>query len=1787
MALAMGDVQVGKLSAQVSELSIMADNVAGGKRQNEQVSIMAAGEGTEKTESEGRAAAALVMELHTGVGFSGRKAGGKNGTEFLIGDKERWEMVCGACPNTISVVRMETGKGSSLVAVFYFRDEDSLMKALLGVWELRLKGVHWLTPNVPTNSQKMMNGLDDELSGLFLAHLLELRDGQLVKELSVEADTLHQKIQKTRQALKKKFRKLNEHRNLKAVEEDLCFRHDQIALKISEFQKSIDCIIHAITRLGQAEKECGTDAFVLGPHWTWCQLHAIVERECQRLRAQLPTYGRRSDIVSGIFANQVTLLVGETGSGKSTQLVQYLADAGYTRSGKSVVCTQPRKGAALALTERVQEESDGCLQSHYPVGCVTTCTQRTHWADINFATDYVLLQLCLTDPFLRKFSCVVVDEAHERSLNTDLLLALLKRCVSKRPDLKIVIMSATADSDLLSSYFGIDEVLHIPGRKFPVQVIYEPEILADGWKVSEKEESACLSKVIKKVQAIHEKDKDGTILAFLTSPSDVDWACRQDFGSSALVLPFYGKLPNEDLQKVFQQNSTGKRKIVFATNFAETSLTIPDVKFVVDSGLAKDSAFDPQTGMNVLNVVKIDQSSAVQRAGRSGRTRAGICYRLYSKADFDEMAAHRLPEIKRVHLGLAVLKLLALGIQEPNNFDFVEAPDKQSILLAIQGLEQLGAVKQSGPGQRLTSLGWELVRLGVEPRLGKILLDSVEQGYGQDGLVIAALMSNSRSIFYRPGSEELKGRADRLKMRFCHPHGDLFTLLSVYQEWDSLPEHYRNKWCVMNSISAKALRKCRDQVNEMRACLKYELNLKVSTKWGWSPNLPVEYSTPLRKIIFSAMAANLAVFSGHDRMGYDVVSVDQQQAYLHPSSAVLVYGTMPEFVVYGELLHTSCTFLVFVTIVDPDWIGLLSPSLGYNIDLLKSSIMRQWVVTVASTSLLTRVCGKQGQNLMLLRNKIQKKFNQRCIIDHSYENNMLIVSTTNAQMLEAQSLVERSIERERQWMNKECIEKPLVTSSSMQTSSPTLLFGAGGLVKDVLMPGDYAAVEVLYEKCSRFEEEDDEELLELFDQCGEGISGYEKFSTVPATENADDQTYKWGIIRFCSRSSAEVAVELMNGATVRKSILCLRSLIGSNANNFNRGPFPAVKATLAWARRKRKGWAIVTCSPEDREEVLRICLDNFICGAPVSVKPDRTKPNAIFLIGLDSGVDEKTLQDAIFELCQCRVLDVYMPRYPAPPWQPSVLELHQCLTQEISSFVPKEKFQVNVFEPNEKDYVARAQIRFEDSVHQEGTLALAHLEGLSLPGLHTWQKVSYQRVFSTQVHCSRLVLGVINEDLKDLMTALQQLHPGTKIFTSDKEVRFHRIQINGTSLAVAAGCKSAVEKLMEGQVVVDGSLGESAIRLLCTKKGAQLAKAVEGKTKTLVMCDKRTQVAKIYGSKEKKAAALEELLSGLAKLHSEIKCRQVGLRGEGLPAGLMREIVKLYGPDLLGLRELAGVGVNINIDHRDHLLLVEGGDLDAVMKVQVAIADVARLLGQNVTASTGEDCPAQWDGVSAPADECSICFCPMEDQHCLEGCGHGFCRSCLIDQINSAIRHREGFPLTCAHNGCDQIFQLTDIRVLLTEEQQQDLQNASLSAFVAQSHGKYRFCTTPDCPNVYRISTAAGHSFTCAVCSVQLCTACHVEYHEDLSCEEYLQFKLDPDASLHAWRKGKEKHVKNCPGCCSVIEKIDGCNHMTCKCGKHVCWVCLSTFADSSACYDHLRTLHGGINDEPYEDEID
>ncbi|KAH9304707.1 hypothetical protein KI387_009111, partial [Taxus chinensis] len=391
---------------------------------------------------------------------------------------------------------------------------------------------------------------------------------------------------------------------------------------------------------------------------------------------------------------KVMVLIGETGSGKSTQLVQFLADSGFALKG-SLVCTQPRKVAAMSLAQRVAGECRGCYKGTCSVSCCTTyIVQQGSLAKITYMTDHRLLQLCMSDSELAHISCIIVDEAHERSLSTDLLLALLKKCLLKRPELRLIIMSATADAKTLSDFFCGCMIFHVPGRNFPVDIIYVPNEDAEvsessNMKYGRLSVPSYVTQVIRIVADIHAKEEEGAILTFLTSQIEVEWARDQFQEPSVMVLALHGKLSIEEQNSVFENAPLGKRKVIFATNIAETSLTIPGVKFVVDSGMVKESRFDPKTGINVLRVCRISQSAAAQRSGRAGRTRPGVCYRLYTEEEFNVMAPYRDPEILRVHVGIAILKLLALGIQDLKSFDFVQAPSQDAIDIAGLGREGL------------------------------------------------------------------------------------------------------------------------------------------------------------------------------------------------------------------------------------------------------------------------------------------------------------------------------------------------------------------------------------------------------------------------------------------------------------------------------------------------------------------------------------------------------------------------------------------------------------------------------------------------------------------------------------------------------------------------------------------------------------------------------------------------------------------------------------------------------------------------------------------------------------------------------------------------------------------------------------------------------------------------------------------------------------------------------------------------------------------------------------------
>jgi len=483
------------------------------------------------------------------------------------------------------------------------------------------------------------------------------------------------------------------------------------------------------------------------------------ELELRRFESALPMYARKTDIVQTIGGNQVSIILGETGSGKSTQILQYLHNAGIDANG-IIVCTQPRKVAATSLARRVSQEM-GCDVGQLVGYQVGMQSRRSRATKLLYVTDHMLLNDCLKDSQFTKYSCIVIDEAHERTIFTDILLGFIKRALPDRSDLHIVIMSATINPYIFQSYFAKDgdskpPVLQVSGRAFPVDVFYETA--SDDY----------VKAAVQKASQVHKTEPPGDVLVFLTSQIETERARKgimsQSGGSSDITaMELHGKLQPDDQQKVFNATPVGSRKIVFATNTAETSITIPGIKYVIDSGKVNEASYDPSKNMSTLAVQWVTKSSAEQRKGRAGRTDCGKCFRLYSKEEFDQWRPDSVPEILRVHLGQAFLKLMALGIKDPQKFDFVESPSRDAISSALAVLRQLGAYDDNG----LTDVGRKLVKLPIDPTLGKVILRGIEEDIHLEGVLMATVMAVGGNMFYRAGTEEEKQQADRKKTRFC------------------------------------------------------------------------------------------------------------------------------------------------------------------------------------------------------------------------------------------------------------------------------------------------------------------------------------------------------------------------------------------------------------------------------------------------------------------------------------------------------------------------------------------------------------------------------------------------------------------------------------------------------------------------------------------------------------------------------------------------------------------------------------------------------------------------------------------------------------------------------------------------------------------------------------------------------------------------------------------------------------------------------------------------------------
>ncbi|BAM39126.1 DEAD-box family helicase [Theileria orientalis strain Shintoku] len=652
-------------------------------------------------------------------------------------------------------------------------------------------------------------------------------------------------------------------------------------------------------------------------------------------RQKLPIYLYRNELLAAIKKYKTVIVVGETGSGKTTQIPQYLHEVGYSKAGMIGV-TQPRRVAAMSVAARVSKELNVKLGSK--VGYSIRFEDYTSSSTlIKFMTDGMLLREFMGDPTLSKYCCLMIDEAHERTLHTDVIFGLVKDLVRYRSDFRLIISSATLEAEKFALYFDHAPIFKIPGRRYPVQIYY-----------TKTPEANYLDASIITVLQIHLTQPLGDILVFLPGQQEIEYIQeeltqrlknRKDI-RELIILTIYSSLPSDMQSKIFEPTPAGARKVVLSTNISETSITLDNIVYVIDSGFCKLNSYSPKTGLDSLVTLPCSKANANQRTGRAGRIRAGHCFRLYTKFSYDkEMDDNHDPEITRVNLSSVVLLLKSIGIDDLLNFDFMDPPSPETLITSLELIYSLGALNDKGD---LTKLGKTMSELPLDPMYAKTLLTSIKNNCYDEIIVIISMLSIGNNVFYVP--KDRKIHADNCHKNFYTGNSDHLMLLNVYNQWKE--SEFSMSWCYENYVQYKSLIQSQNIIEQLKQ-LVTRLNLLpadgasgseangVKTNDGGSSSNSAEMNLKelMLKSIVSGFFVNVAIRSSlKNEKNFRTIKT-KQLVEIHPQSSL--FNQQAKYVVFNDLVLTTKQFMRQVSEIQSKWLMELAPHFYQNIQLPK------------------------------------------------------------------------------------------------------------------------------------------------------------------------------------------------------------------------------------------------------------------------------------------------------------------------------------------------------------------------------------------------------------------------------------------------------------------------------------------------------------------------------------------------------------------------------------------------------------------------------------------------------------------------------------------------------------------------------------------------------------------------------------------------------------------------------------------------------------------------------------
>ncbi|KAF7512394.1 hypothetical protein GJ744_001329 [Endocarpon pusillum] len=637
----------------------------------------------------------------------------------------------------------------------------------------------------------------------------------------------------------------------------------------------------------------------------------------------LPIARHRQSLLYAVEQFPVLIVIGQTGSGKTTQLPQFLEEAGWSGNGKVIGVTQPRRVAAVTVATRVAEEMRCNVGEEvgYSIRFEDKTSAKTR---IKFLTDGLLLREALMDPLLSRYSVIMVDEAHERSLSTDVLLGVLKKIKKKRPDLRIIVSSATLQAKEMASFFANEgdtdsecRIISIEGRAFPVDILY-----------LERPAEDYVEKAVQVAFDVHKNEANGDILVFLSGREEIETAIQllseqaaeiHPKAQALLPVPLYAGLTTDEQMYVFEPAPDNTRKIVFSTNIAEASVTIDGIAYVIDAGFVKLRAYNPQTGIDTLTAVPVSKASATQRAGRAGRTKPGKCYRLYTEAAFSRLPESTVPEIQRSDLAPIVLQLKALGIDNIVRFNFITSPPSRLVTRALELLYSLGAVDDYA---KLTKpLGTRMAELSLEPMMAKVLLSAPGFGCLSEILSIAAMTSLQGSVWFHHDGGRKAMPASRHK--FAVDEGDHLTLLNVYQAFLTKGRK-DSKWCRDNHLNHKSMLRAVSIRTQLKRYLE-RFGLSVDESLNSNGMQSKQGAAEKAKQIGKCLTAGYFAHAARMQPDGTFKSVSGGLTmHAHPTS--LMFNRKADFVIFHEILETSNKiFIRDITKIERSWLLEYAP----------------------------------------------------------------------------------------------------------------------------------------------------------------------------------------------------------------------------------------------------------------------------------------------------------------------------------------------------------------------------------------------------------------------------------------------------------------------------------------------------------------------------------------------------------------------------------------------------------------------------------------------------------------------------------------------------------------------------------------------------------------------------------------------------------------------------------------------------------------------------------------------